>query len=104
MSLKNYKPLLKCLTIAKSNIEGLGLYATEDIQGYKSLGISHVKDERFPNDMIRTPLGGFVNHSETPNCAFCDETTMYTLVTIKDINQGDELTVKYHLYNLKKDE
>ena len=94
-----YKPLPKCLTIIKSKIDGLGLFATEDILSYKSLGISHVKDERFPNDMIRTPLGGFVNHSETPNCAFCDETTLYTLVTMENINKGDELTVKYHLYN-----
>ena len=104
MSLKTYKPLPNCLTIAKSPIEGLGLYATQNILSYKSLGISHIRDERFENDMIRTPLGGFVNHSETPNCAFCDETTMYTLVPIKDINKGDELTVKYHLYNPKKDE
>jgi|TARA_R110000824_G_scaffold353307_2_gene540500 SET domain-containing protein len=101
---KNYRPLPKCVTISKSKIDGLGLYATEEIQCYKSLGISHVRDERFDNDMIRTPLGGFVNHSETPNCAFCDETTMYTLVTIKDINPGDELTVKYHLYNPIQDE
>jgi len=28
------------------------------------LGITHVKDERFSHGYIRTPLGGFFNHSK----------------------------------------
>ena len=62
-----YKPLPKCLTIKKSPIEGLGLYATEDIKANTFLGITHILDENFENNYIRTPLGGFYNHSNNPN-------------------------------------
>ena len=62
-----YKPLPKQLTIKKSPIEGLGLYATEDIKANTFLGITHILDENFENNYIRTPLGGFYNHSNEPN-------------------------------------
>ena len=62
-----YRPLPKCLTIKKSPIEGLGLYATEDIKTNTFLGITHILDENFENNYIRTPLGGFYNHSNNPN-------------------------------------
>ena len=54
-----YRPLPKELTIAKSKIEGLGLFASKDIKKGVILGISHVRDNRFENGFIRTPLGGF---------------------------------------------
>ena len=62
-----YKPLPKQLTIKKSPIEGLGLYATEDIKKNSYLGVTHVRDEQFENKYIRTPVGGFYNHSNVPN-------------------------------------
>ena len=62
-----YKPLPECLTIKKSPIEGLGLYATKDIKTNSFLGITHILDENFENNYIRTPLGGFYNHSNNPN-------------------------------------
>ena len=62
-----YRPLPKCLTIKKSPIEGLGLYSTEDIKPNTFLGITHIINENFENNYIRTPLGGFYNHSNNPN-------------------------------------
>ena len=62
-----YRPLPDCLTIKKSPIEGLGLYATKDIKANTFLGITHILDENFENNYIRTPLGGFYNHSNNPN-------------------------------------
>ena len=62
-----YKPLPKQLTIKKSPIEGLGLYATEDIKKNSYLGVTHIRDEQFENKYIRTPVGGFYNHSNNPN-------------------------------------
>ena len=62
-----YKPLPKQLTIKKSPIEGLGLYATEDIKKNSYLGVTHIRDEQFENKYIRTPVGGFYNHSNDPN-------------------------------------
>ena len=62
-----YKPLPKQLTIKKSPIEGLGLYATENIKKNSYIGVTHVRDEQFENKYIRTPVGGFYNHSNQPN-------------------------------------
>ena len=62
-----YKPLPKQLTIKNSPIEGLGLYAQEDIKKGTFIGITHIRDEEFENKYIRTPIGGFYNHSNEPN-------------------------------------
>ena len=62
-----YRPLPEILTIKKSSIEGLGLYAQKNIKANTFLGITHILDERFDNKYIRTPLGGFYNHSNNPN-------------------------------------
>ena len=62
-----YKPLPSQLTIKKSPIEGLGLYALKDIKKNSFIGITHVRDEQFENKYIRTPIGGFYNHSNEPN-------------------------------------
>ena len=53
-----YKPLPNKVTIKKSYIEGLGLFAEENLVSNTELGISHIKDKRFENNYIRTPLGG----------------------------------------------
>ena len=46
-----YRPLPKEVTINKSYIEGLGLFAEEDLPANTKLGISHVKDDRFENKL-----------------------------------------------------
>ena len=62
-----YKPLPNQLTIKNSAIEGLGLFATENIKKNSFIGVTHVRDEQFENKYIRTPIGGFYNHSNEPN-------------------------------------
>ena len=62
-----YRPLPKELTIKNSPIEGLGLFANEDIKANTFIGVTHIRDEQFENKYIRTPLGGFYNHSNKPN-------------------------------------
>jgi len=62
-----YRPLAEGLTIKKSPIEGLGLYTTKDIKANRYIGLTHILDERFENNYLRTPLGGFYNHSDNPN-------------------------------------
>ncbi len=101
-----YKPLPKCLTIKSSLIEGLGLFATQNIPSGTDLGMTHIYDERFPNNYIRLPLGGFFNHSESPNCKIIDSSLdeagniipHLRLITILDIQPGEELTAFYTLY------
>ena len=96
----HYKPLPDCVTIRVSDIEGLGLFCVTKINKGHSLGISHVEDSRFPNRYIRTPLGGFVNHNNKPNCKTVKINGYKYLTTVKDIDPGEELTLKYTMYNL----
>ena len=79
----------------------MGLFANDNLSANTKLGISHVKDIRFENNYIRTPLGGFVNHSDTPNCEFYKDNDYIILRTIRHINIGNELTAEYWLYDME---
>ena len=105
-----YKPLPDSLTIKPSKVNGLGLFAKETIPQATNLGMTHFK---IGDTIFRTPLGGFINHANTPNCIKVElrmsntddiEKTFrykkWNLVTIKDIKQGEELTLKYTFYNI----
>ena len=93
------------LTIGKSKVEGLGLFTQLFVPKGVNFGISHIEIE---NEIIRTPLGGFINHSNEPNCEKIklqtENYSKYNLIAIKDITGGDELTVKYTFYDIKKKE
>jgi SET domain-containing protein len=102
----NYRPLPSNLTIKSSSIDGLGLFATKKIKAATDLGHAHFKF--FGQDLVRTPLVGFVNHSEDPNCILAWGTEMgysYSkLITIRDIHKDEEITLKYSLYNPTQEE
>ena len=98
-----YKPLPKNLTIKKSKINGLGVFATEDIKKENNFGVSHIKDLKVEDGYWRTPLGGFINHSTNPNCEKSENrfTKNFYLIATKDIKKGEELTVYYTLYHIE---
>ena len=113
MNKKYYRPLPDCVTIGNSPIEGLGLVATSDIQSYTCLGLSHIYNLNYEDDYIRTPLGGFINYREVPNCEVTpnylgqesnDNVNNLYLWTLEDIKEGEELTLQYMLYNPTEDE
>ena len=62
-----YRPLPDQLTIKNSEIEGLGLFSKVKIKKNSFIGVTHLRDELFEGKYIRTPLGGFYNHSDNPN-------------------------------------
>ena len=95
-----YRPLPKYLTIGPSAIEGLGLFASEDIAAHTNLGISHYFSSMH-NETIRTPLGGFYNHSDDPNCETVINTEFAELVTLRDIEAGEEITAFYKISPLQ---
>ena len=61
----SYHALPKSLHIQDSPIAGQGIFAKEDIPDNTFLGMSHIL---LGEVIYRTPLGGFINHSEDPNC------------------------------------
>ena len=106
----NYKPLPFGLTIKSSSIQGLGVFTTITIKQGTNLGMSHLQ---FGSEIIRTPLGGFINHSDNPNCEkvklrftnmdnhkLAFDFNKWNLITIKDIKASEELTVKYDWYKV----
>lgn len=96
-----YKPLPSYLTIERSGIHGLGLFATQDIPEGLDMGITHIKDDRFRDGYIRTPLGGFFNHSDIPNVKAETSGDYIRLISLRDIKAGEELVAKYWLYSVK---
>ena len=96
-----YKPLPESLTIKQRKVNGLGLFATQGIAQGTNLGRSHIKiDEEY----IRTPLGGFINHANDANCVKVelreDKYKRWNLVTVRNIKEGEELTVSYTFYKV----
>ena len=93
--MKYYRPLPENVTVQESVIEGLGLHATIDIAADTNLGLSHIEDWSFPDKYIRTPLGGFINHSENPNCRIEVDGNLTIMIAERNIEHGEELTVDY---------
>ena len=89
-----YKPLPDNLELRPSEIHGYGVFALEDIPAGKMLGLSHIQSP----ELIRTPLGGYINHSMNPNCIRILEGNRWYLQSIQDIEDGEELTLMYKGY------
>ena len=113
-----YNPLPHGLFIQESSINGQGLYTNVKLAEDTNLGMSHVELGKL---ILRTPLGGFINHSDTPNCIkssslltrqqwnylsnlpdekYNHNFKQWNLITIKNIKEGEELTLKYTFYKI----
>ena len=92
-----YSPLPPELRLGFSDIHDIGVFSKEDIDGNVDLGMTHIV---VGGDLIRTPLGGFINHSDEPNCIKIKEGDRYNLFTLRDIKDGEELTLKYTFYKV----
>ena len=102
--LKQYNPLPAGLMVADSRISGQGVFTTRRLVGGTELGISHYRIDEI---LIRTPLGGFINHADEPNCVrnqirIKPSFDKWNLVVIEDIEEGEELTLKYTMYDPQK--
>jgi len=115
-----YKPLSYDLFIEESMIDGQGLFASTDIPKGTDLGVCHIQieiDKMSPLELVRTPLGGFINHEPIvkemqnkelvevsgPNCTKeksrpVGNKTEWNLITRRDIKAGEELTLHYTFY------
>ena len=92
-----YRPLPNYLTIKASTIEGLGVFAIADIPKGTQVGTTH--NYLGGKKPVRTPLGGFSNHDEEKfNCELAHSAHHASLVAIRDIQEGEELTLCYKWY------
>mgnify|MGYP003153902442 CR=1 FL=1 len=105
-----YKPLPESVTIKKSGIHDLGVFADQEIKQGTNLGMTHLK---IGDTIFRTPLGGFINHSNTPNCDKAElrmtsedlqgpkySYKKWNLITGQNIKKGEELTLRYTFYKV----
>ena len=93
----SYQALPKELHVKNSPVAGQGIFAKEDISAGTNLGMSHLVID----DIIyRMPFGGFINHSDTPNCLKYYEDGFYFIQTKTKIKAGDELFLKYSFYKV----
>ena len=97
-----YRPLPTSVTIRPSTIEGLGIFAVCFIPAKQNLGITHY--DSIDHGRVRSPLGGFLNHSDNPNCVILVDPkvphTSSSLFTVRPIEADEELTVYYTLYKV----
>ncbi len=115
----SYKALPDCLTIKESPIHRLGLFATRDISMFGNIGTpnqplefqhmlckSHLVIKTNNRDyLFRLESGAYINHSDIPNITLqkstlftsCTDITInvYTIVLLRDIKAGEELTLNY---------
>ena len=109
-----YKPLPSGLIIKDSSIQGQGVFTTRNLHVGCDLGESHyridtsgvesINQEENKNLLIRTPLGGFINHSDTPNCnrsqiRMKPGFDKWNIIVVENIKAGEELTLKYTMYH-----
>ena len=118
--LNQYHPLPSGLTVADSRISGQGLFTTRKLVAGTDLGMSHIELGKL---LLRTPMGGFINHSTNPNCVIVKSLltrqewnhrtdlpndkydlnfTKWSIMVLDDIDEGEELTLKYKLYDPEK--
>ncbi len=108
--MEKYKPLPKELRLGFSKIHDIGLFAKEKINRGQNLGISHIQ---IGKELFRTPLGGFINHSDEANCTksmaritnsedllLKTDYKIWRLFTLDDIKEGEELTLTYTFYKI----
>jgi len=96
-----YSPLPEGITIRPSSIEGLGLFTYTSIPAGTMIGRIHVPNEKEPDGYLRTPLGGFGNHSDEPNCGkvLMGDGSWWIFAKV-DILPEEEITWHYTLYEI----
>jgi SET domain-containing protein len=102
-----YKPLPDNVRLARSPINGFGLFAATDIPANTVLGITHVSHYLFAHGWIRTPLGGYYNHSDEPNCILqerqlVDPDDALVIKTLRDVKENEELTCFYTIWDIEE--
>ena len=107
-STKDFKPLPTYIELMDIPNQGKGLVTTKQLQMNDVIGVSHytVKDShkgKFHQGLVRTSIGGFLNHSDKPNCRLVcgdgDDCDIYYLqVRNPIILPNTQLTINYQLH------
>ena len=94
----------KKYNIAKSDIQGEGVFATHDIEKGEFIGVPISDENKFAefvrtrNDKLdtRSDLAKKLNHQSENNCIVKSENNNLNMYAQNDIKKGDEITVNYN--------
>ena len=92
-----YRALPEGLFVSDSLIAGQGIFTRYELSQGKELGMSHYLEN---DEIYRTTLGGFINHSNNPNCEKYKVGNKYYVKTIKSIGPNEELFLRYTFYEV----
>lgn len=86
------------IEVKQSAIHGLGVFAKRDLPKNFIVGETHVLVD---SDLIRTPIGGFINCSSTPNAELFQypklkRVNYYGVRLLNSVLEGDEITIDYN--------
>ena len=99
---KEYKPLPEGLKIQDSRIHGQGLFTIKLIPESRVLGPTHYEYSK-TEQLLRLPLGGFINHSDNPNCrVVTSEYGFHVIITERVMQPDEELTINYNVASCAK--
>lgn len=97
----DYKPIPKPFYLGKSDIEGYGIFTDRDIEEDEIFFDSETHTKLSTGELLRSPLGGFINSADTPNATLWGDqpdkagnVQRYLLVT-RSIKAGEEITLRY---------
>ena len=96
----NYSPIPPELERLKSDIDGEGIFVTDNFSKLNNI-ITHVV-VRSLGLVSRTPVGGYLNHSENPNCTLIMsdgnyDVEIYCIKLLRDVVKEEELTLDYEI-------
>jgi len=91
---------VNAIYIAKSSIEGKGVFADKDIAKGEDLGsVANIrvnkKKMEHRNDYDMTPLGERLNHQNSSNAKLVQKGNTYRAVSTTNINKNNEVTLNY---------
>ena len=85
--------------VDKSNIDGLGAIADQDIKKGEFIGVAIDDDTRIesiPQFDTRTILGRYLNHQDSQNAIQKQENDSLNVYANKNIKKGEEITINYN--------
>ena len=92
-----YRALPEGLFIANSPVAGQGIFSQKSLKVGTELGLSHLI---IGEEIFRTPLGGFLNHSDFPNCQKYKVDDKNYVKVIKPVGPMEELFLNYTFYKV----
>ncbi|MCZ2224543.1 MAG: SET domain-containing protein-lysine N-methyltransferase [Chitinophagales bacterium] len=92
------KKIKKKWKVDKSKISGKGIFLKDNVKKDEEIGLGFIKIKNTGNldkDYKREILGKYLNHSKKPNTKLKIINNEFYIVSIKNIDSGEELFIDY---------